>query len=174
MTNPWPRNSGSIDDLRSALHYDPDTGIFTWVRDSSKWMHNGGQIAGCVDDRGRVLIHFKGVQYKAHRLAWAYVHGYWPPDEIDHKNGIVSDNRLKNLRPATRLQNGKNRKALRGKLSAKGVSWNVKAQRWVASIRVDNVGIYLGSFMSEAEGRAAYIAAAKQYFGPFMRAPEEE
>jgi hypothetical protein len=116
MTNPWPRNSGSIDDLRSALHYDPDTGIFTWVRDSSKWMHNGGQIAGCVDDRGRVLIHFKGVQYKAHRLAWAYVHGYWPPDEIDHKNG----------------------------------------------------------FMSEAEGRAAYIAAAKQYFGPFMRAPEEE
>lgn len=64
-----------------------------------------GEIAGSFDKYGYITIGIDGKYYKAHRLAWFYVHGLWPKEQIDHINLIKDDNRINNLRCATNSQN---------------------------------------------------------------------
>jgi hypothetical protein len=80
--------------LRELLNYDPDTGVFTW-RVRPVHSHRVGDIAGSVrTTRGYRLIGVAGRVYKAHRLAWLYMMGEWPKDQIDHINRDPSDNRF--------------------------------------------------------------------------------
>jgi hypothetical protein len=76
--------------LMSIADYDPDTGIIT--RKDRKGSN------GSIDAYGYLIIKIKGEQYKAHRLAWLYVHGEFPSNVIDHINGDKLDNRIENLR----------------------------------------------------------------------------
>lgn len=94
--------------LLSVLAYDPATGIFRW---RTKRGPNGDphRHAGYVmADIGYRLIHLNYKKYLAHRLAWFYVHGEWPEHEIDHINRDRADNRISNLRLATRTLNSWN------------------------------------------------------------------
>ncbi len=93
--------------LRELLTYDPETGHFRWV--FTKGCRAGGQIAGTVRRDGYLCIAVDGRKHKAHRLAWFYMHGRWPHPEIDHINRSKLDNRLCNLREATRVENNANR-----------------------------------------------------------------
>lgn len=103
--------------LSSLLSYDPDTGNFTWkVTKSSS--ATKGSLAGCTDNEGYRVIHIDRKQYKAHRLAYLFHHGY-VPDLVDHINQDKGDNRISNLRAATRSQNAWNRGT--GKNSSTGV-----------------------------------------------------
>jgi len=98
--------------LHELLTYDKDTGYFTWlVMLSNK--AKVGQIAGCIDGDGYVVIGIGGRNYKASTLAWFYVYGEWPRLQLDHINRIRNDNRLSNLREATlsQQQMNKNRPA---------------------------------------------------------------
>ena len=72
----------SLDDLRSLLAYDPLTGMFHWTE--NKGRARAGQQAGTAHSKGYVTIRVAGYLYLAHRIAWAFVHGRWPPKEIDH------------------------------------------------------------------------------------------
>jgi len=84
---------------------------------------------------------------------------------VDHENHDTLDNRRSNLRAATRLENGKNRRRLSS--GTKGVYWCKQHERWRARIAVDGRRFHLGLFGSESEASAAYDAAATRYHGEF-------
>ena len=86
------------DGLRQLLNYDPDMGAFTWRQ--GRGPVRAGGVAGCLTRKGYRRIQIDGQNYMAHRLAWLYMYGSWPPEQIDHINEIKSDNRLDNLRLA--------------------------------------------------------------------------
>ena len=150
--------------LREVLDYDPDTGIFTWkVRVSTHC--RPGDEAGSPHARGYVVIGLDRCVYLAHRLAWFYVHGEWPEAEIDHRNGVRTDNRLSNLRLATSTQNKQNRRNARGTTPFRG--------RWKAQIGLGNkVTKYLGMFDTEEEAHQAYLAAKTEMHQFFVEGGE--
>lgn len=154
--------------LREALWYDPNTGLFRWRIDRRKV--RAGTIAGSLCN-GYVRIGIDGRWYAAHRLAWLYVHGEWPSSEIDHRNTDRADNRLENLRPATRQQQSANA-SLRpdNACGFKGVFFHEPTKTWQASIRFNGKNRVLGNFSSPQEAHTAYTAAAVELFGEFARA----
>jgi hypothetical protein len=77
--------------------------------------------------------------------------------EIDHINGIKTDNRIENLRLVTHQQNSFNR----SRLNAKGYSWNKVAQKWQATITANGKNKYLGLFANEEDARKAYLNNVK-------------
>jgi len=92
--------------LKEILTYNPDTGIFTWLV-ASNGRIRVGDIAGTTDN-GYVRIMIERTKYRAHRLAWLYVHGESPKEQIDHINHIRDDNRINNLRCVSCHENFKN------------------------------------------------------------------
>lgn len=155
--------------LRSLLAYDASTGVFTWLVTHHRIV--AGDIAGQGHPEGYWQITIEGRKYLAHRLAWLYVHGEWPKGELDHENLDRCDNRLGNLRPASRAQNSRNT-AIRSTNTSgfKGVSF-VKAElRWRATITVDGKQHYLGRFDAPEDAHDAYVEAAARFHGEFARA----
>ena len=150
--------------LRSILHYDPETGIFTWkVRTSNRV--KVGDVAGSPDDLGYLLISIQNRNYKAHRLAWLYVYGEWPKDQIDHINRDRADNRIENLREVTNKQNQQNTsKSSRNTSGHTGVRWHKQNSRWQARIMHNQKEIYLGCFTDIEDAVAARKAGEKLYW----------
>ena len=160
--------------LRSCLHYDPATGIFIWLIDGRSQTPKGS-VAGADTGHGYRKIGVAGRRYYAHRLAWFYVYGVWPPDDTDHINGNPSDNRIANLRLATRSQNNWNTSSRRSTkpLSSvfKGVCAHKKSKKnpWHAQITVHDKNINLGYHPTEESARDAYMAAVTKYYGEYGR-----
>ena len=85
----------------------------------------------------------------------------------DHKNGNGLDNRRKNLRLATVMQNIANSRQRVRAGRFRGVSWRDHASKWCAHIQVKGKSIHLGYFKKERDAATAYDAAALQHFGEF-------
>jgi hypothetical protein len=156
--------------LEDVLRYEPDTGKFFWLIDRPR-KTKAGAPAGHLNQAGYIEIRYNCKNYQAHRIAWYLYTGKDPhPLAIDHINGIPSDNRITNLRPATPAQNAKNMRKREGTTSKyKGVSWHVKNGKWQAQIKVDNRNIYLGCHSNELDAHLAYCAAAAELHGEFAR-----
>ena len=123
--------------LRRLLHYEPETGVFTWLERSSPHSKGHvGRVAGAFDVRGywRIKIDYKS--YRAARLAWFYMTGEWPTQEIDHINRNPADNRWINLRSVDGSQNTYNRDF--------GASRGIKRSGRKYSVYIG--GKYLGNF----------------------------
>ena len=130
-----------------------------------------GDEAGHIGPNGYRHIRIDYESHLAHRIAWLYINGEWPPDQIDHINTDKLDNRISNLRPATASLNGSNRGPDRdNRTGLKGVYYNQAAKRWMAQIRCQKKSHYLGLHDTPEEAHAAYIKAAKRLFGEFARA----
>lgn len=154
--------------LKSILHYNLETGIFTWIKARPKIQV--GSIAGGLDEYGYIRIKIDGKKYRAHRLAIFYMTGEWPPDDTDHKNLNRANNKWENIRPATKTQNfGNQRKYANNKSGIKGVCWDKDAEKWLAQIQVSNKKIKLGRYVSITDAQKAYTDAAIKYFGEFAR-----
>lgn len=154
--------------LLEALHYDADSGIFTWKVSSPR--AKAGSEAGVLLKIGYRAITVDGQRHLAHRLAWFYVHGTWPTHMIDHINGNRADNRISNLRSATARQNTLNGPLRSTNTSGfKGVSWASRRKKWTARITSDYRVYILGYFDTKEEAHAAYSEAAKDLHGEFAR-----
>lgn len=122
----------SHEDLKALVSYNPDTGLFTRLKDGKVW--------GPGRD-GRVVIGAGGEMFLAHRLAWFYVTGSWPKEQIDHINRDRSDNRWSNLREATQLENQQNKVAYSSNTSGhKGIRFDPRwSGRYCADICLNGV-----------------------------------
>ncbi len=161
--------------LRELIRYDPETGVFTWLpRERSHFSHdrqfknwNGrypGTVAGRVGPKGYRAIAVLDHLYPAHRLAWLYVHGRFPADQIDHINRERDDNRIANLRDVSGVENAWNKGLQRGtKTGVTGVTeyrWH-SVKRYVARIRVSGRLHHLGYFDNVPDAAAARAAAER-------------
>ena len=161
-----PRPELTAEKLRELLHYDHETGIFTRkVRTSSKT--SAGDVAGYLcETHGYWFIGLLGQRYRAHRLAWLYVYGTWPKDQLDHVNRIRTDNRICNLREATHTQNARNMsKASNNTSGHPGVHWRSDRSKWWALIESDGQKHYLGCYNTIEDAVAARKAGELKYWG---------
>jgi hypothetical protein len=163
--------------LQEALHYDPESGDFTWRPRhymGKRWnARYANKLAGCVRAgvRPALIICFDKSPFTAHRIAWVYVHGSISETmQIDHANGNPLDNRLCNLRLATFSQNQCNKSRYRSNSSGfKGVHRHKRSQLWTARIQSNGKRIQLGEFSTPELAHAAYIGAAEALHGRFSR-----
>lgn len=149
--------------LKEVLRYDPDTGDFQWLVD--KGPVKAGDLTGYIDPKGYTRIRVDGTLYRAHRLAWLYMYGVFPRDQIDHKDHVKHNNALSNLREANSKQNSENRRLQVNNTSGfRGVGWYPKLQKWVAQIRHCKKLNHLGYFNTPEEASAAYEDARNRLF----------
>lgn len=153
-----------VEYLRSELDYDASTGVFRWKNPSARNI-KPGDVAGCVNADGYIVIKLKDIQYKAHRLAYAHVYGDVDTD-VDHYDGDRTNNRLVNLRPATNKINSQNRR--RAKRTAKskliGAFYRKRDGKWTSSIKTDDGRrIFLGVFENDLQASAAYVRAKREH-----------
>lgn len=164
-----PKAALTTQRVRELLDYDPQSGLFRWRNPQSNRVKKGS-IAGKIGNRGYHRIGIDGRRYLAHRLAWLWLYGFDPQGDVDHINGVRNDNRIANLRIATRSQNLWNsRRPCNNTSGFKGVSFDKNRRRWQVHIRVAGRIIFLGCFSSPEEGHAAYASAAQKFFGEFAR-----
>ena len=154
----------TVERARELLDYDPLTGSLTWKVRRSKTAI-AGSTAGCLTRFGYWKVVVDGRQYYAHRLAWLIVNGEWPTNQIDHKNGVRTDNRIVNLRDVTRITNNENRRLPEScnKLGILGVFKSQGCKNFCAQIKIKGKSIHLGSFPSTQEAHAAYLEAKRQH-----------
>lgn len=128
------------------------------------------RVAGCVDKHhGYRFVRVLGHLYRAHRLIWLYVYGHWPKNDIDHINGDRSDNRLVNLREATRSENHWNKASITGRM--KGVKPYPKNKKnpWCVSIEKFGVRHWGGYHPTEDAANTAAKALRQKLHGEFSR-----
>jgi hypothetical protein len=152
--------------LREMLHYDPETGVFTYRMPRKRI--RVGNVAGYQRPDGYRRIKLDKQFDYAHRLAWLYMTGEWPTFDIDHANGKPADNRWANLRQATTTQNLANsRKPASNRSGFKGACWDASKRKWLASIKVNGRNKFLGRFDCPAEAHRADVEAAEKLHGEF-------
>lgn len=147
--------------LEQHLVYDPLTGVLVW-RVSKRGHRRAGDVAGSLNAAGYWRVKVCQVAYLAHRVAWALFYGREPDGEIDHIDGNPLNNRIVNLRLATRAQNCAN-------VKGSGVRYEADRGKWLARICVNRRQINLGRYDTEAEARAAYDVAKVKHRGAFAR-----
>ena len=141
-------------ELKSVLDYNPEAGVFVWR--TSNGTRKVGDIAGHIRKDGYVDIQTRGKKYSAHRLAWLFVHGEMPSEQIDHINHNRSDNRIENLRAVTNQENTKNKsKNKNNKSGVTGVNLCKKSNKWKAQIKINKKCIFLGQFTEFSEAVSA-------------------
>ena len=152
-------------ELRAVLRYDPGTGLFTRRIDRGRrW--KAGEDAGSSMASGYIAVSVCGKSYGAHRLAWLYVHGVFPSQDIDHLDGNRANNRISNLRDVSPVVNGQNlhRCHQRSRSGVLGVCWFPITARWRAYIRAEGRTRTLGYFREKSDAVAARLAAELLYF----------
>ena len=155
--------------LRQVLHYDPETGAWTWLVTNSNAAPTGS-IAGCVFNDGYRYIRIDWRLYKASRLAVLYMTGKWPKDKVDHHDLNRSNDRWKNLREATSGQNNMNVSKRKDNTSGlKGVTWAKREKKWAANIQLNKKQHHLGYFDCPAAAHLAYVLASADLHGEFGR-----
>lgn len=160
--------------VRQILDYDPETGILTW-----KWRSDlracdnarlAGKNAGCLNENGYFHIIINKKSYKYHRIIWLHYYGEWPYCEIDHIDGDTINNKIINIRSATRTQNRQNKGIQKNNTSGfKGVSFKKAHNKWSSRISVNGRRVHLGYFDRSCDAYNAYCAAAERFHGEFAR-----
>jgi HNH endonuclease len=142
--------------LRTAIHYDPETGSFIWNHRPrehfanedtyKKWnSRHYGTVAGFRRFDGYTIIGVNKKQYRAHRLAFLYMTGNIPLFDTDHINGMRSDNRWENLRSVDRVENSRNM-GMRGTNTSGACGVEKHQGKWRARIMVNGKNVHIGCY----------------------------
>jgi HNH endonuclease len=163
----------SHSELKRLLHYDPETGIWTWLASTTvKANRVIGCRAGTISKQKwgpRIYIIINGKRYRGSLLVWFYMTGEWPPRIVDHKNRNTIDDSWNNLRLATGTQNNANCKIRRhNRVGLKGVQKH--KLRWRALIGSGKNRVVIGSYDCPAAAHFAYSVEADKRYGEFARA----
>lgn len=143
-------------ELKQLLHYDPETGLFTWITTGTGRKRN--KSAGWLQRDGYRRIGIHGATYLEHRLAWLYVHGNFPPEQLDHINRTRHDNRITNLRTVSRQQNAFNLSLYKNNKSGYiGVHWRKDMNEYRACIRIDGKLKTIGYYACPKQAHEAYL-----------------
>lgn len=145
--------------LKELLSYDPQTGIFKWKKTKGSRAQKGN-IAGSLINTGYRMVCVDHKSYPAHRLAWLYVHGYFPEHSLDHINRIPTDNRIENLREVSDQCNMRNRKiSHNNKSGISGICFCKQNKKWRVSISIYNKTYNLGRYKDFDNAVCARLAA---------------
>lgn len=129
-----------------AEYFEYKDGDLYWIKAPYRNKENQiGQIAGSIHKTGYRHITWMNKIHKAHRLIFLLQNGYLPK-EIDHINGDRADNRIENLREATRSQNQFNKSMQRNMSGHRGVTWHKKTQKWAVRVMMNNVSRSFGYY----------------------------
>lgn len=153
--------------VHELFRYDSSIGGLFWKVDRGSNKLTGtraGTVNNNTSSRGagyrRIIVN--KMQYFEHRLVWLYFNGRWPIRSIDHINGIKDDNRIENLRMATRNENHVNSKRQPGPSGVRNVVL-LKSGRYRAQIV-----LHLGTFDTKEEAAQAAYEGAKKIHGKFV------
>lgn len=158
-------------DIKDALHYDPDTGIFSWKVTVGRRAIKGNK-AGCLKPAGYIVIFYKKRAYFAHRLAFLIMTGAMPAhgEEVDHIDGRRSNNVWSNLRKCVKRENQQNRKL--DVDSSSGLMGACKVRnKWYAQISHNGRKYSLGYHDTKEGAHLAYLAKKSELhtFNPIPR-----
>lgn len=148
--------------LHQILDYDPLTGKFVWKVARAR-NTPANTPAGTVGTRGWVRLKIKGKGYSGHRLAWLYVYGEWPAQELDHIDRNRSNNAIANLRLSNRSQ-----QMLNGDLRSDNTTGVIGVSpapynKFKANIAINKKFIHLGTFATIEEAAKARKAAEEAF-----------
>lgn len=155
------------DELKTIIHYNPETGIFTNRVDRNPRSKKGEKIT-----RGGpnyIFTQINKQNYMVHKLAFLYMLGEFPSTPVDHINRDRIDNRWVNLRIVTHAENCRNlppRTHYRGvpvSCSATGVSWDTGRGKWFASICYNEKQLNLGRYDNLFDACCARKSAEHEY-----------
>lgn len=128
-----------------------------------------GKMAGSLTSHGYVSVGFYKHKEYAHRVIFLMHHGYMP-ELIDHIDGDTLNNRIENLRPATKSTNGMNRLKQKNNTSGyKGVYFSKERKKWIAQIKINKKMKSLGGFENIEDAHQCYVEAAKNIHKEFAR-----
>jgi hypothetical protein len=157
----------NTEELRELVAYDPETGVLTRRVTLASNAQAGQPITGVVGE-GYIQCVIKGQFFLGHRLAWQLHYGVVPAGHIDHINGNRADNRICNLRLATRSENLRNSKLRRDSVSGtKGVFWSAARKRWIASFAKPDGRRFWKACQTLADAQCAVIEARTALHGQF-------
>lgn len=156
-------NQINADDVRHLLSYDAESGIFSWLNPKSRNCKVSAEV-GSWDFYGYKTVRLYGKSYKLHRLAWLYVYGKWPSGDVDHINGVRSDNRICNLRDVSRRINLQNQRSAKNNKSTGliGAYFDSRKNHYYARISMNNKSVHLGTFATAEEAHKAYVEAKRK------------
>lgn len=157
-----------LDGIKEYLSYNPDTGIFMWIK-TKKGVKQINTPITCLSNKdGYIRIGYNRKYYQAHRLAWWFITGLYPPNnlQIDHKDGNKLNNRATNLRLVTPLENQRNKKAHRnGKTNCVYKIAYKHTTSWRARGKLNKKDIHLGNFKTKKEAVEAVKKFDKEHWG---------
>jgi hypothetical protein len=156
-----------LNHVKQFVKYIPETGEFVRLQTN--------RTTGKINRDGYIEVQIHKKRFLAHRLAWLWVHGEWPVQNIDHANRTKTDNRIENLRYLTPSQQNQNTNLSSLNVSGyRGVSWDSTVKRWRARIRVNNKKYSLGYFDDPLDAYQAYLKAVPLYHthNPLVELPE--
>ena len=158
------------DKLKDLFQYNAKTGLLHWKIKCS-WNVKIGNVAGTTKHWSNyIYIRFNNKSYPAHKLVWLYHYGIYPNGCIDHVNGIRNDNRIDNLRHATRAQNSQNMRIFKSNTSGiKGVDWKKNTNKWRVRLQVNHKRIEIGSFYCLDLAELVANEARTKYHKEFAR-----
>jgi len=141
------------------FRYNPYSGVVTRRIDVGTKV-KAGDVAGYFRPDGYCVVAIEGRKYLVHRIIWLYVYGSFPKHDIDHIDGVPSNNRIRNLRSVTHRENLRNRKMPRNnKTGTVGVTWNNDCEKWQVRINTGVKQIHIGLFNIKEDAIAARKAA---------------
>jgi hypothetical protein len=147
--------------VKELFHYEPDTGNLVW-RFDRRANKVAGKIAGCLNNHGYFRIRIDGKAYSAHRIIWLYVYGAWPVNDIDHVNGLRHDNRICNLREATKAQNSQNQRKPQSHNTSGYLGVSAYRGKWKATIKLSGNNLFIGYYNTPEEAYSEYLSKKRE------------